>query len=123
MRKLSEGEEEEEKYEKNKYEDKNKYEEEKEYDRRRKSMTSMRGGRTSLTSISMRRRKSMTSTYEEEGEKEYEKDEKEEKEYEKDEEEGDPRDWKYCTHASQIVLPAVGFGVFPWSDFCKLTMA
>ena len=60
----------------------------------------------------------------EEEEKEYDKYEEEgEKEYEKDEKEGDPRDWKYCTQASQIVLPAVGFGVFPWSDFCKLTMA
>ena len=62
--------------------------------------------------------------YEDEGEKEYEKNkDEEEKEYEKDEKEGDPRDWKYCTQASQIVLPAVGFGVFPWSHFCKLTMA
>ena len=61
----------------------------------------------------------------EEEEKEYDKYKYEEKtkKYEKDEEEGDRRDWKYCTQASQIVLPAVGFGVFPWSDFCKLTMA
>ena len=48
--------------------------------------------------------------------KEYEKYEEEgEKEYEKDEKEGDPRDWKYCTQASQIVLPTVGFGFFPWT--------
>ena len=47
-----------------------------------------------MTSISMSRRKSM-----------------------REEKEGDRRDWKYCTQASQIVLPAVGFGFFPWADF------